>query len=958
MSDHELDEADAATRSAATPLTAGAGGAANASDTDSDSSDAGGAAGRAAVPLSAPQQSPAPSPVPTGPAPVAPRKRAGGKPRVPRGKKARLEAAAVGADGVPVERPTMQRSASSRSRRGGVSQTGSADTPLFSRPLSSPQGFYAYTPPDLQVSTSFSSTAAMVPPPLSRRERVVCIVPGSDTMKIGFCEANGPFFVRQVVAYRVPTPAAKSEPTDSANGVAPKSAPADLSVLDAATAESERDEAKLSESDRALLTRWRRKRDADLVAAEKAVAGKKRGGGAAAAARPPPKLVPAAGSIHDADNAMRIVATTANAAAAASAATNEPPRVLCSSEVVGAVPPPSSASYLPRRPFARGAWNLPPGTPLRRVADWTEDLLRGALADHLGIRGSQCGAHAVSLVVPDSWHPCEVGEFVDLLLSRLAFREVFLCRESVAACFGAGLTSACVVDLGAAHTTIVCVEDGLLLPRTRVALNYGGRDIDDVLAAAIADKPFWSERTRLLTDAEARGPADESIVALRLAEQVRVWKERFCYCLKTDDDEPPSTPPPTVASLAYTPHPPAALPASVPNELQLAAAVAPLALFHPSLFPVALHSTADAHRTAVLDAARARDDPHLDALASSPYAPPPAEQPLVFDPVAFDDEVAVGAAHGRKKKKQAEEAAAAAAAAAPPPSASPVKATPPPPPFKLDRRRKDHQALLQNYTEEQLMAGAHLVAEAEAVARTQAAAAAQVQAEKDKEKERARKEVEETQTSSPPASASAGTVETFLAHRQPLHLAVGTALKAVGSLEAQNKLATSILLTGGGCNLPQLLEAFEERSERGNHEHMSTMSIACSREESTVVRRLTFSRFFLVPVPQSGRRDSLPPPRRQHSQLSHPSEGTRLGAAELARCRHPRKGGDDERHGQRRKTPKMDNGCINNIAHTNDQCLMRCLCCSCLFSSQWVTAEEWKRYGTKLFREKAPFTFY
>jgi hypothetical protein len=40
-------------------------------------------------------------------------------------------------------------------------------------------------------------------------------------------------------------------------------------------------------------------------------------------------------------------------------------------------------------------------------------------------------------------------------------------QESLCATFGAGLSSACVVDIGAERTSVACVDDGLLLGETR-----------------------------------------------------------------------------------------------------------------------------------------------------------------------------------------------------------------------------------------------------------------------------------------------------------------------------------------------------------------------------------------------------------------------------------------------------------------------------------------------------------
>jgi len=49
----------------------------------------------------------------------------------------------------------------------------------------------------------------------------------------------------------------------------------------------------------------------------------------------------------------------------------------------------------------------------------------------------------------------------------------------VSATFGAGLSHACVLDVGAQTTTIACVDEGAIIPDSRINLKYGGDDITD-----------------------------------------------------------------------------------------------------------------------------------------------------------------------------------------------------------------------------------------------------------------------------------------------------------------------------------------------------------------------------------------------------------------------------------------------------------------------------------------------
>ncbi|KAG8867781.1 actin-like protein arp8 [Serendipita sp. 405] len=83
------------------------------------------------------------------------------------------------------------------------------------------------------------------------------------------------------------------------------------------------------------------------------------------------------------------------------------------------------------------------------------------------------------LVVPDLADRIYIKELVQLLLIEMGFKQVAVHQESVCATYGAQLSNACVVDIGAAKTSICCVEDGLILPDTRITLNVAGDDITE-----------------------------------------------------------------------------------------------------------------------------------------------------------------------------------------------------------------------------------------------------------------------------------------------------------------------------------------------------------------------------------------------------------------------------------------------------------------------------------------------
>lgn len=79
---------------------------------------------------------------------------------------------------------------------------------------------------------------------------------------------------------------------------------------------------------------------------------------------------------------------------------------------------------------------------------------------------------------------------VDLMFRTVGFKQICLQQESLCACFGAGLSTACVIDMGATKTAITCIEEGWILPDTRLQLAFGGDDITSVLSEMLRRQNF------------------------------------------------------------------------------------------------------------------------------------------------------------------------------------------------------------------------------------------------------------------------------------------------------------------------------------------------------------------------------------------------------------------------------------------------------------------------------------
>ncbi|PWY98076.1 actin-like ATPase domain-containing protein [Testicularia cyperi] len=100
----------------------------------------------------------------------------------------------------------------------------------------------------------------------------------------------------------------------------------------------------------------------------------------------------------------------------------------------------------------------------------------------LGIPKDDFHLYTVVLIIPDLFSRADVKALAEVLMVDMGFAQTCVQQESVSATFGAGLSSACVIDLGAELISISCVEEGLILPETRIQLSYAGNDLTRFLA--------------------------------------------------------------------------------------------------------------------------------------------------------------------------------------------------------------------------------------------------------------------------------------------------------------------------------------------------------------------------------------------------------------------------------------------------------------------------------------------
>ncbi|KAI9895072.1 MAG: actin-like protein arp8 [Vezdaea aestivalis] len=107
-------------------------------------------------------------------------------------------------------------------------------------------------------------------------------------------------------------------------------------------------------------------------------------------------------------------------------------------------------------------------------------ILKEAIRSQVGIhRRKDYAQYDCVFVIPDLYDRTYVTSCLEVLMQELGFGRLCFIQESLAATFGAGYTSGCVVDIGAQKTSICCVEEGMAIENSRVNLKFGGEDVTE-----------------------------------------------------------------------------------------------------------------------------------------------------------------------------------------------------------------------------------------------------------------------------------------------------------------------------------------------------------------------------------------------------------------------------------------------------------------------------------------------
>ncbi|KAH1230114.1 Actin-related protein 9 [Glycine max] len=140
------------------------------------------------------------------------------------------------------------------------------------------------------------------------------------------------------------------------------------------------------------------------------------------------------------------------------------------------------------RPIRRGHLNISQHYSMQQVLDDLHTIWDWILIEKLHIPRNERNMYSAVLVMPETFDNREIKEILSLVLRELCFGSAVVHQEGLAAVFGNGLSTACVVNIGAQVTSLICIEDGGALPSTGKTLPFGGEDISRAF--------LWTQRQR------------------------------------------------------------------------------------------------------------------------------------------------------------------------------------------------------------------------------------------------------------------------------------------------------------------------------------------------------------------------------------------------------------------------------------------------------------------------------
>lgn len=153
------------------------------------------------------------------------------------------------------------------------------------------------------------------------------------------------------------------------------------------------------------------------------------------------------------------------------------------------IPPDSKPQYQLKWPIRYGMFNERDYETPQQILGDISLILMDALKENLSIDFKEYKDYNTILLIPDLYDKSYVSSMINLLL-EMGFANVAILQEGMGATFGAGISTACIVDVGAEKCSVACVEEGMVIPDSRINLRFGGDDITSAFIKMLQNSQF------------------------------------------------------------------------------------------------------------------------------------------------------------------------------------------------------------------------------------------------------------------------------------------------------------------------------------------------------------------------------------------------------------------------------------------------------------------------------------
>lgn len=135
-----------------------------------------------------------------------------------------------------------------------------------------------------------------------------------------------------------------------------------------------------------------------------------------------------------------------------------------------------------------GVLNIEKESQVKQCISDFENLLVHLMKHKIKIPENEWPSFNCILILPDIFIHSHAKALLFSLFSRIGFKKIYVHLESVMACFGTAVSSACVLDIGHEKISVCCVDEGLILPKTLIRKNFGSKHVSKILAKIFNDR--------------------------------------------------------------------------------------------------------------------------------------------------------------------------------------------------------------------------------------------------------------------------------------------------------------------------------------------------------------------------------------------------------------------------------------------------------------------------------------